>query len=147
MTYVGLTKAFDTVSRDGLWNIMAKFGCLAGYIAMGRQSHDDILARVQNGEQYSEPFPITNAVKHGCTATSMVQHEVLCHAYRRFSGMLWRLFNQLGKLFNIRSLQAKSKVQTDVLYERLYASDMTKNAATERTIQEDMDRVSQAYDN
>ena len=27
MTIVDLTKAFDTVSRDGLWKIMAKFGC------------------------------------------------------------------------------------------------------------------------
>ena len=27
MTFVDLTKAFDTVSRDGLWKIMAKFGC------------------------------------------------------------------------------------------------------------------------
>ena len=26
-TYVYLTKAFDTVSRDGLWRIMAKYGC------------------------------------------------------------------------------------------------------------------------
>ena len=26
MTFVDLTKAFDTVSRDGLWKIMAKFG-------------------------------------------------------------------------------------------------------------------------
>ena len=27
MTFVDLTKAFDTVSREGLWKIMAKFGC------------------------------------------------------------------------------------------------------------------------
>ena len=27
MTFVDLTKAFDTVSRDGLWKITAKFGC------------------------------------------------------------------------------------------------------------------------
>jgi len=28
-TFVDLTKAFDTVSREGLWMIMAKFGCPA----------------------------------------------------------------------------------------------------------------------
>ena len=27
MTVVEFTKAFDTVSRDGLWKIMVKFGC------------------------------------------------------------------------------------------------------------------------
>ena len=45
MTFVGLTKAFDTVSREGLWKIMAKFGCPAKFIAMVRQFHDGMLAR------------------------------------------------------------------------------------------------------
>ena len=48
MTCVDLTKAFDTVSREGLWKIMAKFGCPAKFIAMVRQFHDGMLARVQN---------------------------------------------------------------------------------------------------
>ena len=26
-SFVDLTKAFDTVSRDGLWKILARFGC------------------------------------------------------------------------------------------------------------------------
>ena len=34
MTFVNLTKTFDTVSREGLWKIMARFGCPAKFIAM-----------------------------------------------------------------------------------------------------------------
>ena len=63
MTFVDLTKAFDTVSREGLWKIMAKFGCPAKFIAMVRQFHDGMLARVQNDGEFSEPFPVTNGVK------------------------------------------------------------------------------------
>ena len=48
MTFVDVTKAFDTVSREGLWKIMAQFGCPAKFIAMVRQFHDGMLARVQN---------------------------------------------------------------------------------------------------
>ena len=48
MTFVDLTKAFDTVSRDGLCKIMAKFGCPSRFIAMVRQFHDSMQARVQN---------------------------------------------------------------------------------------------------
>ena len=66
MTFVDLTKPFDTVSRDGLWKIMAKFGCPPGYIAMVRQFHDGMQARVQNDGEYSEPFLVTNGVKQGC---------------------------------------------------------------------------------
>ena len=45
MTFVDLIKAFDTVIREGLWKIMAKFGCPAKFIAMVRQFHDGMLAR------------------------------------------------------------------------------------------------------
>ena len=36
-----------------------------------------------------------------------------------------------GKLVNIRRLQAKSKVQTDVLDKLLYADDLAENAKSE----------------
>ena len=62
MTFVGLNKAFGTVSRDGLWKIMAKFGCPPRFIAMVRQFHDGMQTRVQNDGAFSEPFK----VKQGC---------------------------------------------------------------------------------
>ena len=62
MTFVDLTKAFDTVSREELWKIMAKFGYPAKFITMVRQFHDGLLARVQNDGEFSDPFPVTNGV-------------------------------------------------------------------------------------
>ena len=58
---------FDTVSRDGLLKIMAKFCCPSRFIAIVWQFHDDMQARVQNDGEYSEPFPVTNGVKQGCS--------------------------------------------------------------------------------
>ena len=50
-TFIDLTKAFDTVSRAGLWKIMAKFGCPDKFIALVRSFHDGMQVRVQeNGE-------------------------------------------------------------------------------------------------
>ena len=66
MTFVDLTKAFDTVSREGRWKIMAKFGCPTKFIAMVRQFHDGMLERVQSDGEFSDPFPVTNGVKQGC---------------------------------------------------------------------------------
>ena len=51
MTLVDLTKAFNTVSRDGLWIIMTKFGCPPRFIPMVRQFHVGMQARVQNDEE------------------------------------------------------------------------------------------------
>ena len=65
MTFVDLSKTFHTVSRDGLWKIMAKFGCPPRFIAMVRQFHDGMQARVQNDGEFSEPFEVTNGVKQG----------------------------------------------------------------------------------
>ena len=45
-TYVDLTKAFDTVSREGLWRIMAKYGCPPKFITIVRLLHDGMMARV-----------------------------------------------------------------------------------------------------
>ena len=45
MNLVDLTKTFVTVSRDGLWKILTKFGCPLRFIAMVRQVHYGMPAR------------------------------------------------------------------------------------------------------
>ena len=40
MTFVYSVKAFDSVSRDGLWEIVTKFGCPARLLAIFRQFID-----------------------------------------------------------------------------------------------------------
>ena len=85
MTFVDFPKAFDTVSREGLWKIMTKFGCPAKFIAVVRQFHDGMLARVQNDSEFSDPFPLTNGVKQGgvlaSTLFSMMFSALLTDAF------------------------------------------------------------------
>ena len=52
-----------------------------------------------------------------------------------------------GNIFNLRRLQAKTKVPTDVLDELLYADYMDKNASSEAKMQRAMDQVLQSCDN
>ena len=130
MTFVDLTKAFDTVSRDGLWKIMAKFGCPPRYIAMVRQFHDGMQARVQNDGEYSEQFPVTNGVKQDCvmapTLFSMMFSGMLTDAFQDVDAGFPIRYRFDGKLLNLRRLQAKSKVQADVVDKLLYADDLAK---------------------
>ena len=86
MAFVDLTKAFDTVSHEGLWKIIAKFGCPAKFITMVWQFHDDMLARVPINGEFSDPFPVTNKVTQGCvlasTLFSMMFSAMLTDAFQ-----------------------------------------------------------------
>ena len=137
MTFVDQTKAFDTVSHEGLWKIMAKFGCPAKFIAMVWQFHDGMLARVQNDGEFSDPFTVTSGVKQGCvlasTLFSMMFSAMLTDAFQDGDNGIPISYHFDGKIFNLRRLQAKSKVQTEMLHvaEHLFADDMAKGAPIE----------------
>ena len=71
-----------------------------------------------------------------------------------FSAMLFRTvilvvfkYHFDGKLFNLKRLQAKTKVQTDVRNGLLYVDDMDKNASSESKRQRSMNQVLQSCDN
>ena len=84
MTFVDLTKVFDTVSREGLWNIMSKSGCPDRFVKIVRQLHEGILARVLDDGNASNSFPVTNGVKQGCVLAPTLFSLM-------FSAMLTRL--------------------------------------------------------
>ena len=81
VTFIYLTKAFDTVCRDELWLIMEKFGCPRKFTASVRQLHDGMRATVFDNGDTSDSFPVTNGVKQGCvlapTLFSMVFAAIL----------------------------------------------------------------------
>ncbi|BHF72040.1 hypothetical protein SprV_0401510300 [Sparganum proliferum] len=84
-TFVDLTKAFDTVNREGLWKIMQKFGCPKRFIQMVRQLHDGMMAQFTDNGAVSEAFAVTNGVKQGCvlapTLFSLMFSAMLMDAY------------------------------------------------------------------
>ena len=101
--------------------VLAKFGCSAKFIAMVQQFHDGMLASVQNDGEFSDPFPVTNGLKQGCvlasTMFSMMFSAMLTGAFHDGDNGIPIRYRFDGKLFNLRRLQAKSKVQTEVLDE------------------------------
>ena len=149
MTFVDLTKAFDSQS----WGTLENYGKVwlsAKFIAIVRQFHDGMLARVQNDGDFSDPFPVTNRVKQGCvlasTLFSMMFSDMLTDAFQDGDNGIPIRYRFDGKFFQLRRLQAKSKAQTEVLDEFLFADDMAKGAPTEEKMQKGVDQVSDSCD-
>ena len=151
VTFVDLTKAFDTVSREGLWRIMEKYGCPSVFITIVRQFHDGMMVKVLEDGNESDTFPVTNGVKQGCvlapTLFSMVFSAMLTDAFRNSEDGIRVRYRTDGRLFNIRRFQAVTKVKETVIREFLFADDCALNASTEERMQNEMNCFSLACDN
>ena len=79
LLFIDPTKAFDTISRPGLWSILSKLGCPPKFISMVRSLHDGMMARVIENGDVSDPFPVTNGVKQGCVlAPTLFSLHAVC---------------------------------------------------------------------
>jgi len=147
-TYVDLTKAFDTVSRDGLWRIMAKYGCPRKFIAVVRQLHQGMQARVQDNGEMSQPFPVSNGVKQGCvlapTLFSIMFSAMLADAFRDADVGIGIKYRMDGSVFNLRRLQAKTKTSSAKVNDLLFADDCALNASSEIAMQLSVDKFAEA---
>ena len=143
ITFVDLTKAFDTVSRDGLWKIMAKFGCPEKFVNIVRLFHDGMQARVKDNGQYSEPFPVTNGVKQGCvlapTLFSMVFSAMLTDAFSGEDVGIELRSRTDGGFYKPQRLKAETKIMLDILRDLLFADDCALCASSESEMQRMVD--------
>ncbi|KAJ1200347.1 hypothetical protein NDU88_004171 [Pleurodeles waltl] len=138
-----LTKAFDTVSREGLWRIMENFGCPGKFIGMVCQFHGGMLSRVLDDGEYTDVFPVTNGLKQGCilapTLFSVMFSAMLLDAVCDDEESSIKIrYRTDGRLFNLQRLQAKTKVGEDSACDFLFADDCALNTATEPQMQQNM---------
>ncbi|VDL91480.1 unnamed protein product [Schistocephalus solidus] len=141
--FVDLTKAFDTVNRDGLWKVMRKFGYPEWFPHMVRQLHNGMTARVTDNGTVSEAFAVTNGVKQGCVVAldlfSFMFSAMLMDAYRDEQPWIRIAYRTDGQLLNIRRMQASTRVSKTTVHDLLFADDSALNIVTEEDMQRSMD--------
>ena len=141
ITFVDLTKAFDTVSRSGLWLILNRLGCPHKFLNMIMQLHEGQYGQVRLNENLSEPFPIANGVKQGCvlapTLFSIFFSMMLKQAIADLEDdeFVYIRYRFDGSLFNLRRLQAHTKTHEQLVKDLLFADDAALVAHSERALQ------------
>ena len=146
--FVDLTKAFDTVSRPGLWAILSRLGCPAKFVSMIKAFHEGMMARVTENGAVSDPFPVTNGVKQGCvlapTLFSLLFSVMLSSALSQTDDGIMIRFRTDGNFFDLRRLQASTRVKEALMRDFLFADDCALAAHEEGALQRLADALSSA---
>ena len=146
--FIDLTKAFDTVNKEALWDVLARFGCPPKFLQIIRLFHVDLTGQVlSNGEQ-SDPFFISNGVKQGCVLASVLFTLfftcVLRQAVGNMDGGVYVRFRYDGSIFDLRRLSAKTKNLNSPIQEALFADDCALMAHKPGDLQAMLNRFSDA---
>ena len=148
VAFIDLTKAFDLVSREGLFRILLKIGCPPKLQSMIEAFHTDMKGTVQFNGSTSEPLSILSGVKQGCvlapTLFGIFFALLLKHAFGSTTEGIYLRTRSDGRLFNLARLRAKTKVREVLIRDMLFADDAAVATHTQRELQSLMDRFSQA---
>ena len=114
LAFLDLTKAFDLVSRSGLFQLLKKIGCPPKLHSIIELFHTDMQSTVCFNDATSDPFPINSGVKQGCMLAPILFgiffSMLLSHAFKDSEDGIYLHTRSDGKLYNLARLRAKTKV-------------------------------------
>ena len=148
VAFVDLTKAFDTVSRSGLFQILHKVGCPPRLLDLIRSFHDNMTSTVSFDGSTSDSFDIRRGVKQGCvlapTLFGIFFSVLLTSAFTANEEGVYLHTRSDGGLFKLSRLKAKTKRQTLLVRELLFADDAALVAHSAEQLQGFMNSLSAA---
>ena len=130
--FVDLTKAFDTVHRGTLWEVLGKLGCPPKFLGLIRSLHEDMKAQVCFNGTLSQPISVENGVKQGCilgpTLFGFYFAVVLGLAFKDCKHGVYIRYKYDGKKSKLLELSGKRfgsnvNVMSSLLRDLLYADD------------------------
>ena len=70
--FIDLQKAYDSVDRELLWVVLARFGVPEKMLTVIRQFHEGMRARVRTDDEHSERFDVTQGLRQGCVLSLLL---------------------------------------------------------------------------
>ena len=148
IAFIDLTKAFDLVSRDGLFQILSKTGCPPKLHSMIESFHTNIKRTVEFKGSSSRLFDIRSGVKEGYvlapTLFGIFFALLLRHAFGTASEGICLRTRSDGRLFNLGRLRAKINVREALIRDMLFVDDASVTTHTQQALQAMIDRFSKA---
>lgn len=128
LNIVDFEKAFDSVHRESLWVIMAKYGITEKIVKMIRVFYDDFKCAVEDQGEICEWFDSKTGVKQGCNMSGFLFLIV----------MDWVMGRAVGGGENGIRWKFTSK-----LYELDFADDIVLLSSTKQQIQDKTTRLNE----
>ena len=139
LAFLDLTKAFDLVSRNGLFQLLKKIGCPPKLHSIIDSFHTDMQSTVCFNGATSDPFPINSGVNQGCvlapTLFGIFFSMLLFHAFKDNEDGIYLRTRSDGKLYYLARLRAKTNVRHVTIREVLFADDAAMATHTEEALQ------------
>ena len=148
MCFVDLAKAFDTVSRAGLFSVLDRIGCPPQLLSLIASFHENMKATIQFDGEVSDNFQVQSGVKQGCVLAPTlfgIYFSVLlqCAFQNSMEGVYLRTRSD-GKLFKIARLRAKTKTRSILIRELLFADDAALVCHSQEDLQAMLNRLHRA---
>ena len=136
IAFIDLTKAFDLVSRDGLFKALCKIGCPPRLHSLIESFHSNMKGTVQFNSNLSEPFDMHSRVTQGCvlapTLFGIFFALLLRHAFGTAQEGIYLQTRSDSSLFNLAHLKARTKVCEALIRDMLFANDAAVMTHTQR---------------
>ena len=146
--FVDLTKAFDLVSRSGLFEVLKKIGCPPSLLSLIMSFHTNMKATVSFNGEDSDPFDILSGVKQGCvlapTLFGIYFSVLLSYAFKDSTDGIPIQTRTDGGLLNIKRFRAKTKISHHLIRDFLFADDAALVSHTKQGLQRLLDSFSKA---
>ena len=81
--FIDFKKAFDSVRREALYNILIEFGIPKKLVRLIKMCLTETYSRVRVGKNLSEMFPIRNGLKQGDVVSPLLFNFALEYAIKR----------------------------------------------------------------
>ncbi|XP_063386472.1 uncharacterized protein LOC134672159 [Cydia fagiglandana] len=148
IAFVDLNKAFDTVSREGLYVALEKIGCPPKLLSLVKSFHDGMKGSVVFNGQQSDSFVMQRGVRQGCvlapTLFGIFFSLLLKVAFGNTQQGIHLHTRADGNLFNVKLLKSRRNREDLFLDSMLFADDAAFVAETPQELQVLLDKFAYA---